>query len=129
MHAKWQPIWLACESVMAAPHCVHRQRMQHATLLPWLPLCGVTRASSSPSLPRQARENVAALPWVMAVDVRMDARPAAPLLPDDSRPNGLRKVAHVIAVSSCKGGAPLWGAAASGPAVVCSAVHGVPPLC
>lgn len=53
---------------------------------------------------RQARENVAALPWVTVVDVRMDARPAAPLLPDDSRPNGLRKVAHVIAVSSCKGG-------------------------
>ncbi|KAL4447632.1 hypothetical protein ABPG75_004851 [Micractinium tetrahymenae] len=53
---------------------------------------------------RQAREFVAALPWVSTVDVRMDARPAAPLLPDDSRPNGLRKVAHVIAVSSCKGG-------------------------
>lgn len=47
---------------------------------------------------------MAALPWVTVVDVRMDARPAAPLLPDDSRPNGLRKVAHVIAVSSCKGG-------------------------
>lgn len=44
------------------------------------------------------------LPWVKSLDLTMDARPPAPLLPDDSRPNGLRSVAHVIAVSSCKGG-------------------------
>ena len=52
----------------------------------------------------QAREYVGALPWVTSVALTMDARAPQPLLPDDSRPNGLRQVAHVIAVSSCKGG-------------------------
>lgn len=33
----------------------------------------------------------------------MDAQPVAPLLPDE-RPEGLRNVRHIIAVSSCKGG-------------------------
>ncbi len=52
---------------------------------------------------RKARAYVETLEWVRQVEVTMDAQPPRPLVADD-RPPGLQKVAHVIAVSSCKGG-------------------------
>ena len=39
------------------------------------------------------------------VDLAMTAQPARPLGADDGRAGGLAEVQHVIAVSSCKGGA------------------------
>ena len=44
------------------------------------------------------------LPWVTSVELIMSAQPPRALVPEADRPFGLRSVAHVIAVSSCKGG-------------------------
>ena len=55
---------------------------------------------------RKAHSMVAALHWVKHVDVVMDATPPRPIRSEQDRPQGLRNVAHVIAVSSCKGGEP-----------------------
>jgi len=52
----------------------------------------------------QARDYVGALDWVSVVELTMSAQPPRALAPDADRPHGLRAVAHVIAVSSCKGG-------------------------
>jgi Mrp family chromosome partitioning ATPase len=54
---------------------------------------------------RQGLQGRRPAPADAQVDLAMTAQPARPLGPDDGRAGGLAEVQHVIAVSSCKGGA------------------------
>lgn len=49
----------------------------------------------------QAREFVSQLPWVKDLSIKMTAQAPKPMT-DEDVPPGLRKVANIIAVSSCK---------------------------
>lgn len=69
---------------------------------------------------RKAHSVVTALQWVKAVDVTMDAVPPRPIRSEEDRPQGLRSVAHVIAVSSCKGGMHYLHILSCLPALSCS---------
>lgn len=53
---------------------------------------------------RQCQAFVGALDWVSTVEVEIDAQSPQAAMPDENRPPGLKNVAHIIAVSSCKGG-------------------------
>lgn len=53
---------------------------------------------------RQCEAFVGALEWVSKVDVEIDSQAPQTVAPDTNRPPGLKNVAHIIAVSSCKGG-------------------------
>lgn len=53
---------------------------------------------------RQCQAFVGALDWVSTVEVEIDAQSPQAAMPDENRPPGLKHVAHIIAVSSCKGG-------------------------
>ena len=53
---------------------------------------------------RQCKAVVGALAWVQTVEVTIDAQAPRAVAPNDDRAQGLRGVAHIIAVSSCKGG-------------------------
>ena len=55
-------------------------------------------------LVEQANAYVRQLHWVADVDVTMDAVTPQAAAPQADRPGGLKNVAHIIAVSSCKGG-------------------------
>lgn len=53
---------------------------------------------------RQSIANIKELGWATNVNVQLSASAPAVLENNEGRPLGLKKVAHIIAVSSCKGG-------------------------
>ena len=66
--------------------------------------CLLTLNLKSPPPTPHIHYHLQALPWAKDVALTMTAQPPKPLSPESGRPGGLKNVAHIIAVSSCKGG-------------------------
>lgn len=90
---------------LKVPDCIipvsSRQTDKLAASLPGLIACARSDPALDLQFESQARELVSQLPWVKDLKVKMTAQAPKPMT-DEDVPPGLRKVANIIAVSSCK---------------------------
>ena len=100
MYRSQHPAIFETLPIIVSMGCIYWQGPPHH----FVPLCPSLSASRNVVIRPQARDYVSALDWVTDVRLTMSAQPPRALAPDADRPAGLRVVAHVIAVSSCKGG-------------------------